>query len=142
MIYKQKAREDAFLVLYQWDIKGDPLEDLVEEVIKLRNITYSERRRYLRKLIRTYMQKAKDVDKAISESLISWDFDRLGYIERGILRAAFTELLYVRPKNIKKVVEDYEDLADKYAGDKARKFVSGILKALEGKLSTTQESDQ
>jgi N utilization substance protein B len=60
MIYKTKAREDAFLVLYQWDIRGGSIEELIEEYLSINRVKNSEQRRYMRKLIRTYFEHAED----------------------------------------------------------------------------------
>ena len=38
MIYKTKAREDAFLVLYQWDIRGGSIEELIEEYLSMNRV--------------------------------------------------------------------------------------------------------
>ncbi len=127
MIYKQKARKDAFLILYQWDIKADKLEDITEEYIKSNLIKHSERRRYIRKLVRTYMQKAREIDSLISELSQDWDIDRMGYIERNILRVALAEILFVGVKKLKPVIMDYVKLTLKYAGKEPAKFVNGVL---------------
>jgi len=127
MIYKTKAREDAFLVLYQWDIRGGSIEELIEEYLSMNRVKNSEQRRYMRKLIRTYFEHAGDVDKTISNNLENWDFDRLGYVERAILRLATAELLYAKIKNPKVVIKDYMNITYKYAGRKPSRFVNGII---------------
>jgi N utilization substance protein B len=127
MIYKQKARKDAFLILYQWDIKGDNLEQLTEEYIQSNNIKHPEHRRYVRKLVRTYIQKAKEIDSTISQFSEEWDIDRMGYIERNILRIAITEILFLGAKKLNLALYDYVKLTLKYAGKGPAKFVNGIL---------------
>jgi N utilization substance protein B len=127
MIYKQKARKDAFLILYQWDIKGDNLEQLMEEYIQSNNIKHPEHRRYVRKLVRTYIQKAKEIDSTISQFSEEWDIDRMGYIERNILRIAITEILFLGAKKLNLALYDYVKLTLKYAGKGPAKFVNGIL---------------
>jgi N utilization substance protein B len=127
MIYKQKARKDAFLILYQWDIKGDNLEQLMEEYIQSNNIKHPEHRRYVRKLVRTYIQKAKEIDSTISQFSEEWDIDRMGYIERNILRIAITEILSLGAKKLNLALYDYVKLTLKYAGKGPAKFVNGIL---------------
>ena len=127
MIYKPKARKDAFLVLYQWDMKGEPIESLVEEYISANRINISDQRRYIRKLVRTYMNNSTDIDKLIAELSEKWDIDRVGYIERTLLRIAFAEVLSRGVKNPKLTVYDYVKLAQKYAGKKSAKFINGIL---------------
>jgi len=130
ILYKTKAREDAFLVIYQWDIKGGNIEEITEEYIAMNNIKHNERRRYLRKLLRTYFKHAKAIDKQIADTLEGWDFDRLGYIERNILRLAFTELLYVKVKYPVLAISDYLKITSKYAGKKPVKFINGVISRL------------
>ncbi len=127
MIYKPKARKDAFLVLYQWDMKGEPLEVLVEEYISANRINLQDQRRYIRKLVRTYMDNSTHIDKLIGELSEKWDIDRVGYIERNILRIALAEFLYVGVKNTKLTISDYVKLAQKYAGKRSAKFINGIM---------------
>ncbi|MGB9873602.1 MAG: transcription antitermination factor NusB [Hydrogenobacter sp.] len=131
MIYKQKARKDAFLILYQWDIKGDNMEELIEEYIQSNRIKHPERRRYARKLVRTYIQNAKEVDSIISQLSEEWEIDRLGYIERNILRIAIAEILFIGVKNFSLVSLDYVKLALKYAGKEPARFVNGILSKVQ-----------
>jgi len=135
MIYKTKAREDAFLVLYQWDIKGGNIEEIIEEYIAMNKIKHEERRRYLRKLLRTYFNHAEAVDKQIADNLEGWDFDRLGYIERNILRLIFAELLYIKVKYPVLVLSDYLKITTKYAGKIPAKFINGVISKLN--LSNT-----
>lgn len=127
MIYKPQARKDAFLVLYQWDMKGEPIEPLIEEYISANRISLQDRRRYMRKLVRTFMENSVEIDKLIAETSEKWDIDRVGFIERNILRIALAELLYLPVKNPKVIVSDYVKLAQKYAGKNCAKFVNGIL---------------
>ncbi|MFN3264397.1 MAG: transcription antitermination factor NusB, partial [Aquificaceae bacterium] len=121
------ARRDAFLVLYQWDMKGEPVEGLVEEYITANRISLQDQRRYLRKLVKTYMENSTSIDKLIAELSERWDIDRVGYIERNILRIALAEFLHVGVKNPKLTIYDYVKLAQKYAGKKSAQFINGIL---------------
>lgn len=135
MLYKPKARSDAFLILYQWDMKGEPIENLTEEYISFNQISSQDQRRYIRKLIRTFLEHAVDIDKLIAELSEKWDIDRVGFIERNILRVALAELLYILPKKPGLVASDYVELAQKYAGEPCAKFVNGILgKVIREKL--------
>lgn len=127
MIYKPKARRDAFLVLYQWDMKGEQIESLIEEYISANNISLQDQRRYMRKLVRTFMEHSLEIDKLIGELSEKWDIDRIGYIERNILRVALAELLFLSPKNPKVIISDYVKMAEKYAGKNCAKFVNGVL---------------
>ncbi|MCS7263092.1 MAG: transcription antitermination factor NusB [Aquificaceae bacterium] len=127
MMYKTRARRDAFLILYQWDMKGEPIQALAEEYISTKGIPLQEQRRYIRKLVRTFAEHASEVDKLVGELSEKWHIDRVGYVEKNILRVALVELLYMSPKNYKPVVFDYVRMAHRYAGKKGALFVNGIL---------------
>ncbi|MCS7171322.1 MAG: transcription antitermination factor NusB [Aquificaceae bacterium] len=127
MLYKPQARKDAFLILYQWDMKGEPVESLMEDYISANRISSQDQRRYIRKLIRTFTAHSTDIDKLIAEFSEKWDIDRVGYIERNILRVALAEILFILPKNTKLIVYDYVQIAQKFAGKNCAKFVNGIL---------------
>ena len=127
MYYKPQARKHAFLILYQWDMKGENIENLTEEYISANRITSQDQRRYTRKIVKTFKEHAVEIDKLIAELSEKWDIDRVGFIERNVLRAALAELLYVAPKTPKLVVSDYVKIAHKYAGKKCATFVNGIL---------------
>jgi N utilization substance protein B len=134
MIYKTKAREYAFVVLYQWDIRSGSIEELIEEYLSTNRIKNGEQRRYMRKLIRTYFEHAGDIDKTISNNLENWDFDRLGYIERNILRLAVAELLYTEVKNPETALKDYINIAYDYAGNSPSRLVSETMFKILKKL--------
>lgn len=127
MIYKPKARKDAFLVLYQWDMKGESLENLIEEYLSTNPTPVQDQRRYIRRLVRTFVKHSLEIDKLIGELSEKWDIDRVGYIERNILRVALAEFLFLSPKNPKVIVADYVKMAEKYAGKNCARFVNGIL---------------
>ncbi len=127
MIYKPKARRDAFLVLYQWDMKGEPIENIIEDYLSANRITLQDQRRYMRKLIRTFMEHSLEIDKLIAKYSEKWDIDRVGYIERNILRIALTESLYLSVKNPKVIASDYVKMTEKYAGKNGARFVNGII---------------
>ena len=126
-VYKPKARRDAFLILYQWDMKGEDINQLTEEYMQANRIDYSEHRRYVRKLVKTFFENRVEIDKLIGELSEKWDIDRISYIDRNILRVALAEILYIKPKNPKLLVYDYVKLSQKYAGKNSVKFVNGLL---------------
>ncbi|MEN3027680.1 MAG: transcription antitermination factor NusB [Aquificaceae bacterium] len=127
MLYKPQARRDAFLILYQWDMRGGPIENLVEEYISINRISLQDQRRYIRKLVKTFMEYGVEIDKLIAELSEKWDIDRVGFIERNVLRVALAELLFLSPKNPALIASDYVKVAQKYAGKNCARFVNGIL---------------
>jgi len=126
MRYRKKAREESLIILYRWDLAGGNLNTVKEEHLEDKELS-DETKEYINKLITTVNENIVKIDSIIEEHLENWSFDRLGYIERSILRLGVAELIFVGVQDPGRAFNDYIDLAKKYADDKAGKFVHGIL---------------
>ncbi len=139
MRYRKKAREETLLILYRWDLAGGDLLSIAKDHIKDRNIEGSAKD-YINKLVVAINENILRIDATIEEFLENWEFDRLGYIERGVLRLGVAELLYIGVSDPGRAFNDYIDLVKKYADEKAGKFVHGILGSIfKSKLSSEEK---
>ncbi len=85
---------------------------------------------FARELAEGTLQLQPELDPIIREFLEKWDFDRLGNVERSILRLAVFELLH-RPEIPRKVtLNEAVEMAKDYSTDEAAKFVNGVLDRL------------
>ncbi len=125
------------MVLYRWDIRGDSFERIFGEIVEEKNIKNREVLDYMSKLIGTVREKLPQIDAVISEHLEDWNFDRLGYIERNILRLGTAELIFMKPPDPGRAFNDYVDIVKKYADKKAMKFVNGVLSQIYKKRKPT-----
>ncbi len=137
MRFRKKAREHSLMVLYRWDIRGDSFEKIFGEIVEEKNIKNREVLDYMSKLIGTVREKLPQIDAVISEHLEDWNFDRLGYIERNILRLGTAELIFMKPPDPGRAFNDYVDIVKKYADKKAMKFVNGVLSQIYKKKKPT-----
>lgn len=138
MKFRKRAREIAFLVLYIWDMRGESLEDIFNEVIKDKEIKSKNIIEYSKKLIETVEKNLAEIDSKIAENLKGWSIDRLGYVERNALRLGVAEILYLNPQDIGRVFVDILDIVKTYTGEKAAKFVNAVLSTIY--KSTVSES--
>ena len=79
---RRTARRTALFLLYQWDVTGQPLASLYEGEIDV----------YARETAEAVAANAEEYDRRITEAAEGWTADRLGAIERNILRIALHEL--------------------------------------------------
>lgn len=85
---------------------------------------------FARELAQGTLEHQPELDPIIKEFLENWDFDRLGNVERSILRLAAFELLH-RPEIPRKVsLNEAVELAKDFSTDEAAKFVNGVLDRL------------
>ena len=113
---RRSARRTALFLLYQWDVTGQPLASLYEGEVDP----------FARETAEAVSAEAADYDRRITEAAEGWTADRLGAIERNILRIALHELDGDDvPDEV--AIDEAVNLAKRYATDDAARLVNGIL---------------
>jgi transcription antitermination protein NusB len=115
-VSRKSARRDALFVLYQWDVTGQPLASLHE----------GELDSYAEELVNGVAAQAGDLDARINEASTDWSADRLGALERNILRIALWELERAEVP-VEVAIDEAVTLAKRYASGEAGALVNGIL---------------
>jgi N utilization substance protein B len=115
-ISRREARRAAVFVLYQWDLTETPLGSLHEGDVDAYTLEIAE----------SVAAHAPELDAKITAASDDWTADRLGAVERNILRVAIEELAAGQiAKEI--VLDEAVTLAKRYASDDAGRLVNGIL---------------
>ncbi len=113
---RRAARRTALFLLYQWDVTGQPLASLYEGEVDP----------FARETAEAVVTEAPELDARITEAAEGWTADRLGAIERNILRIALHELDGDDiPDEV--AIDEAVTLAKRYATDDAARLVNGIL---------------
>jgi transcription antitermination protein NusB len=116
--------------MYAWETRGvrDRLPDVLAEFIAERNIS-SDARDYLETLISTVDLYLEPIDDELEASLHNWRLQRLGIIDRCILRLATAEMVHLAiPPRV--VIQEAVLLAEKYGTNESARFVNGVLDAM------------
>jgi transcription antitermination protein NusB len=113
---RRAGRRQALFLLYQWDLTGQELASLYE----------GEPDDFARDLARAVAARAPELDRRVTESSPDWPADRLGTLERNILRIGVYELeLGTVPREV--AINEAVVLAKRYASEDAARLVNGIL---------------
>jgi N utilization substance protein B len=113
---RRAARRTALFLLYQWDLTGQPLASLYEG-------TPDE---FATALATAVADRAEKLDRRITECSDEWPADRLGTLERNILRMGVYELEEgTVPPEV--AINEAVVLAKRYASEDAAALVNGIL---------------
>ena len=113
---RRQARRTAFILLYQWDVTGQPLASLYEGDVD----------DFARETAEAVAASAEALDRRIDEAAEGWSADRLGAPERNILRIGVYELESDRVP-VEVAINEAVALAKRYASDEAGRLVNGIL---------------
>jgi transcription antitermination protein NusB len=115
-ISRREARRAAVFLLYQWDVTTQPLGSLHE----------GELDDYTLELAEAVSAHATELDARITAASDEWPAERLGAVERNVLRVALEELDAGQvPEEV--VLDEAVTLAKRYASDDAGRLVNGIL---------------
>lgn len=131
MTRRRLAREAALQMLYQVEITG--IEAGVIDNYWSTRFPHPEVVSYADRLVTRYFADRERIDSLICENLENYRLERLGYIERALLRAAFSELLTGEtPARV--VIDEAVEITRDYAGEEATALVNGVLDRAARKL--------
>ena len=117
-ISRRAARRSALTLLYQWDVTERALGELYEGEID----------EYTQTVTQAIVRDAAELDRRITDAAAEsgWTADRLGAVERNILRIAVHELDAGEiPARV--VIDEAVTLAKQYSTREAGRLVNGIL---------------
>ena len=133
MRIETRARSRALQALYAWDVRGE------HDLLKIASQVWDdlavgpEERRLAGSIVRTIAASADRVDRELTEITTNWRLERLGAIERSVLRIGAAELIREEtPPRV--VIQEGVRLAERYAGAKSARFVNGVLDALARRM--------
>jgi N utilization substance protein B len=116
MAGRHAARRTALFLLYQWDVTGQPLASLYEGEVDA----------FARALAEAVVAQADELDNRISAASEGWPAERLGALERNVLRIGVQELDQ-GDVPVEVAIDEAVSLAKRYASDEAGRLVNGIL---------------
>lgn len=126
-----RARARALQLLYAWDLQSQP--PLEEVAAGLAGAGDGRRWKSGLELARRVVAQVDRLDEAIAATAEHWRLERLGVVERNILRLGALELtLPATPPAV--AIDEAVRLARWFAGPQAPAFVNGVLDALARRL--------
>jgi len=128
-----RARARALQALYAWDMRGGTeLERVASQVWDDLAIT-PEERRVAGPIVRHVANQQRDLDAALTEVTTNWRLERIGAVERCVLRMAAAELaIGETPPRV--VIQEAVTLAERFGSAQSARFVNGVLDALARRM--------
>lgn len=128
-----RGRARALQALYAADLRDDAsLRRIATTVFDDLAVDPAERE-FASRLVATVADRGPQLDEALSEVTANWRLDRLGAIERSVLRLAAAELARDEAP-VRVVLQEAVRLAERYGTERSARFVNGVLDAYARKL--------
>ncbi len=115
---RSDQRRDAVFALYQHEVTGRPLEELLEGA-----------KPFTRALAVDVQRGREELDELIARHSKGWALERIAPLERNIMRVALFEALHRDDIPVEVAIDEAVELAKDYCGTDAPGFVNGILGA-------------
>jgi N utilization substance protein B len=129
-----RARSRALQAVYAWDVRGrvSPLSSVARTVWDDIGIPRDERL-FASLIVAAVEKDLSAIDTDLEAITTNWRMDRLGAIERCVLRIAAAELRQMEtPARV--VLQEAVRLAERFGSEQSAKFVNGVLDALARRL--------
>lgn len=129
MATRHQAREVVISMLYANEVGNEDALKFLDEVLEERKIR-NRQKEFTKELLNGVRENLEDIDNEIKRHLDKWDFQRVGAVEKAILRLGTYEILF---SNLDKaiIINEAIELTKKLASEKSPKFINGVLDSIE-----------
>ncbi|MFL5827691.1 MAG: transcription antitermination factor NusB [Thermoleophilaceae bacterium] len=125
---RTEQRRAAVVALYQHDVTGRSLEEIVDRNAKP----------FTRELVECTAAVQPRLDELIERHAVGWTLDRIAPLERNILRVALYELLDRDDVPDEVAIDEAVEAAKELCGAEAPGFINGILGSVQREAVASQ----
>ena len=118
---RSDQRRAAVFALYQHDLTGRPLDELVPR----------DASPFTKELVDGTAAEREQLDALIERHAVGWTLDRIAPLERSILRVALHEMRSREDIPAEVAIDEAVEAAKELCSAEAPKFVNGILGAAQ-----------
>ncbi len=138
MAARHRSRQRALQVLYQWDMRRQPVDEAIRSLYDTMSGSAAgpppDPDEFMESLARGASAAAPRLDERINAKAANWKLERMPVVDRNILRLAVYEMTEAgTPPAI--AIDEALELARQFAGDDAIAFINGVLDAVRKEAS-------
>ncbi len=136
---RRVARLRAVQTLYQIDLIDSGVEEAIASVIDEEEGEHPSA--FMLELIHGTIEHLPIIDPVIAESLQGWSLERMGHVDRAIVRMTLYEMNYIDdiPTNVS--FNEGIELAKAFGGEESSRFVNGVLSRANELFQTMNEDE-
>jgi N utilization substance protein B len=142
-VTRREGREWAVQMLFQLELNPN-MEKTAEEIFKefwdgqIRvngenpDVRLTPQiRKFSEGIVRGVMRNLSSIDEILVPKLDNWQMDRIGNVERSVLRMGIYELLFAEDKPpVPVVINEAVDVCKFFVNSESARFVNGILDSI------------
>ncbi len=133
MAARHRSRQRALQVLFQWDMRRQPVSEAIESfyetLYSVETPVRPEADEFMERLATGTSSAAAAIDERIAAKAAHWSIERMPVVDRNILRLAVFEMTKLgTPAAV--AIDEALELARQFAGDESVAFINGVLDAV------------
>lgn len=126
---RTKARKRALDMLFQADVRGVSLDDIIAAEAQ-RAAGEPDRMGswlYAREIVDGVRDHGDEIDELIASYAQGWSLDRMPNVDRALIRVAAWEMLFNPEIPTPVAIDEAVELAKEYSTEDSSRFVNGVL---------------
>lgn len=128
VVKRRDVRIKVMQVIYAHQMSKDPISKVKSDIIgtydEVENIEFSD------ELINRVLENSEEFDGIISRKVNNWELDRIGVLERILIKMAISELLYFPEIPPKVSINEVIEISKMYCSRNTGRFINGILDSI------------
>ena len=125
----REIREEIFKLLFEYELIDNDIEKRINETIAEENLKRDEEIDFLRSYITEIIENKDILTDRIRQVLDGWTYERLGTIEKVLLKISFYEIT-IKDIGYEIAINEVLEIAKKYSYNDTKDFLNGILAKL------------
>jgi N utilization substance protein B len=130
---RHQVREAVVGLLYAQDIGNNNIAKFRDEILEEKKIR-NRQKEFAVELYKGILDNMDAIDKSINRYLKEWELEKIGTIERALLRLGAYELLYTKLDSAV-IINEAIELAKKLGNETSSKFVNGVLDSIKKSIT-------
>ena len=122
----RRARERALQALFQIESTGEDWRESLE-LFWREHPSSQAARKYATALVAGTVRNMERIDAVITKVADKWALERMGGVERNVLRLAAQEILFMPEVPPKVAINEAVEVAKKFSTQDSARFVNGVL---------------
>jgi N utilization substance protein B len=131
MMNRRQAREKALQVLFQLDLNEQEPQTAITNVLE-----EEKGNPFLEELVFGTTSHKEEIDTLLKSNLENWTIERIGNVDRAILRLAIYEMQFEPSIPLNVSMNEAIELAKTFGDDDSGKFINSVLSKVKDQLPT------
>ncbi|MDY2585355.1 transcription antitermination factor NusB [Helicobacter sp.] len=137
MATRTQAREVVAQLLYAYGSGNDGIAKFVDEILSEQKIKNAQSA-FAKSLFNGVLEELDALDLRIKHQIKNWDFERIGDMERAILRLGAYEIIFSKTERAI-VINEALEITKNFSNEASTKFINGILDGIANNATMSLE---